>query len=77
MKYVIRFFTHDRGAEQNIKEYNYDHPIIIPRIKDEIIIDADVYEVRKVSMCYDDCKDGAMIIEVMLDYTDLEKEWWE
>lgn len=82
MTYVLRFFTNEQGEEKFLKEYNYEHLPYIPHRKEHIFIDEECYCVKNISFSYDLYYNTTdltyeMWFEIMLDRTEIDKEWWE
>ena len=77
MEYNLRFFTHYHGREQLVVSYTFDYMPLIPRKKDMVYFENGQYNVKKVAICYEDIEDNKILIEVMLDDVDYDKEWWE
>lgn len=87
MFYKIKFFTHNGDEEKHIRTIQ-GKDIPVPRVNDSILLspnmsgslsDADLFIVRRVSMGYENYVENGstFVAEVMLDYQDLTKEWWE
>lgn len=77
MKYTLNFFTHNDTNEQFIASYDFNEMPFVPRKKDLISFGTDQYIVRRVATSYDDIEDNKMLVEIMLDRADCDKEWWE
>ena len=77
MKYNLKFFTHYHGEEQLIASYAFDSMPLIPKKKDLVSFEDGQYNVKKVAICYEGIENNEILIEVMLDDIDYDKEWWE
>ena len=75
MNYTLRFFTHHGDEEELLKEYHFDSIPYIPRKKDLISIDDELYLVRRVATDYED--EENQWFEIMTEVLEYEKEWWE
>lgn len=75
MNYTLRFFTHYGDEEELLKEYKFDSMPYIPRKKDLIPIDNELYLVKRVATDYED--EENQWFEIMTEVLEYGKEWWE
>lgn len=75
MTYTLRFFTHSFGNEELLKEYKFNSLPYIPRKKDLISIEDELYLVKRILTDYEDESD--QLFEIMTEQLDCDKEWWE
>lgn len=78
MPIEIRYFTHYYSDEQFLASYEYDSPVsIIPREKERVMINGDIYVVKRVCNIHDEEIPDKQLIEIMLEEIDYNKDWWE